>query len=196
MLLNIDQGWLVQVCLASIRIGMLFILTPIFSNMRGVTTARVLLVLALSVALAANLAPAPRGLDLEYGPLLAAGAAEVVTGGVLAFGLFAAFSAFSVAGKILDIQSGFSIGSVYDPVTGGGAPVFTTVLNLAAVALFFALDGHLETVNAVQDGRAAVDRARRVATRERRTTSREKGNTAHERQLFDQFHFNPVPPND
>ena len=149
MLLNIDQGWLVQVCLASIRIGMLFILTPIFSNMRGVTTARVLLVLALSVALAANLAPAPRGLDLEYGPLLAAGAAEVVTGGVLAFGLFAAFSAFSVAGKILDIQSGFSIGSVYDPVTGGGAPVFTTVLNLAAVALFFALDGHHALVRGI-----------------------------------------------
>jgi flagellar biosynthetic protein FliR len=149
VLLNIDQGWLVQICLASIRIGMLFILTPVFYNMRGVTTARVLLVLALSVGLAANLAPAPRGLDLAYGPLLAASAGEVATGAVLSFGLFAAFSAFSVAGKILDIQSGFSIGSVYDPVTGGGAPVFATVLNLAAVAMFFAMDGHHALVRGI-----------------------------------------------
>lgn len=142
MLLNIDQGWLVHICLASIRIGMLFILTPIFSSMSRVTTVRVLLTLSLSVLLAANLAPAPQARDLGFGALLAAGAAEVATGGVLVFGVFAAFSAFSVAGSLLDIQSGFSIGSVYDPVTGGGAPVFTTLLNLAAVAMFFALDGH------------------------------------------------------
>lgn len=149
MLLNIDQGWLVQICLASIRIGMLFILTPVFSNLSRVTTVRVLLTLALSVLLAANLAPAPGGLDLSLGPLLAAGAGELVTGGVLAFGMFAAFAAFSVAGSILDVQSGFSIGSVYDPVTGGGGPVFATLLNLTAVAMFFALDGHHALVRGV-----------------------------------------------
>jgi flagellar biosynthetic protein FliR len=47
-----------------------------------------------------------------------------------------------VAGKILDIQTGFGLGNVYDPVTRAGAPLFATMLNLVAVAVFFGLDAH------------------------------------------------------
>jgi flagellar biosynthetic protein FliR len=41
--------------------------------------------------------------------------AELVVGGTLAFGVFAAFGAFSVAGKILDVQTGFGIGNGLRP---------------------------------------------------------------------------------
>jgi flagellar biosynthetic protein FliR len=74
--------------------------------------------------------------------VLLAALAELVTGLTLAFGVFAAFGAFSVAGKILDVQSGFGLGNVYDPVTRAGAPLFATLLNLAAVAVFFGMDAH------------------------------------------------------
>lgn len=143
MALHIDLAWFVRVFLAAMRIGVLFVLTPIFANLGGLVTIRVLLTIALSVLLAGSL---PGGgaapVAPELGPLFAAATGEAVTGAVLSFGVFAAFAAFSLAGKILDIQSGFSIGSVYDPVTRGGAPVFATLLNLAGVAMFFALDAH------------------------------------------------------
>ncbi len=60
----------------------------------------------------------------------------------LAFGVFAAFGAFSLAGKLLDIQSGLGMGSVYDPVTRTGSPLFASMLNMVAVAVFFGLDAH------------------------------------------------------
>ena len=99
-----------------------------------------------TLALAMMLAPRPDGAYAEVphtmGVLLHSVMSEVVTGAILAFGVFAAFGSFSVAGKILDVQSGFGIGSVFDPVIRAGAPLFSTMLNLLAVAVFFGMDGH------------------------------------------------------
>ncbi len=142
MQVDLDPAWLMAVFYCAVRLGALLLLSPIFSSLGGLVTVRVLLTLALSVVLVAGLGSALPAPPRELGPVLLAALAELVTGGTLAFGVFAAFGAFSVAGKLLDIQSGFGIGNVYDPVTRGGAPLFATLLNLVAVAVFFGLDGH------------------------------------------------------
>src|SRR5438067_1165245 len=91
----------------------------------------------------ALLISAPRlAVTLAVGPVVLAALGEVFVGAIMAFGVFAAFGAFSVAGKILDIQSGFAIGSVYDPITRAGAPLFSTMLNLVGVAVFFGMNAH------------------------------------------------------
>jgi flagellar biosynthetic protein FliR len=77
-----------------------------------------------------------------WGQLAIAATTEVAVGGIMALGMLAAFGAFSVAGKLIDVQSGLGLGGVYDPVTRGGAPLFATLFNLVGVATFFALDGH------------------------------------------------------
>jgi flagellar biosynthetic protein FliR len=84
----------------------------------------------------------PPAAVLDLGPVAAGAFNELVVGGVLAFGVFAAFGAFSVAGKILDVQTGFGIGTVYDPVTRAGAPLFATMLNMLGAVMFFSVDGH------------------------------------------------------
>lgn len=142
MSVEIDPAWALAVFFIAVRVGVLLIMTPIFSSLNGMVTVRVLFTLALSVVLVAGMGTLPPAPVLEIGPVVVAAMAELVMGATLAFGVFAAFGAFSVAGKILDIQSGFGIGSVYDPVTRAGAPLFATLLNLAAVAVFFALDAH------------------------------------------------------
>lgn len=141
MVVNLDQGWAMSVFLVALRVGTLLMMSPIFSGLSGLVTVRVLLTLALSALLVGgpgHAAPMP----LTLGPVLLAAMGEVVIGAVMAFGVFAAFGAFSVAGKILDIQSGFAIGSVYDPVTRAGAPLFSTMLNLVGVAVFFGMNAH------------------------------------------------------
>jgi flagellar biosynthetic protein FliR len=105
-------------------------------------TVRVLLTLALSVVMVSGMGKLPVPPPLSAGPVIVAAFAELVTGASLAFGVFAAFGAFSVAGKLLDIQSGFGLGNIYDPVTRTGAPLFATMLNMAAVTVFFSMDGH------------------------------------------------------
>lgn len=145
MQITLDPAWAMAVFFTSLRLGVLLVMTPIFSSLTGLMTVRVLFTLALSALLVSGLAaghglnPAP---PLQPGPVLVAALAELVLGATLAFGVFAAFGAFSVAGKILDIQSGFGIGNVYDPVTRAGAPLFASMLNMVAVVVFFGMDGH------------------------------------------------------
>ena len=142
MTVDIDPAWMLAVFFTAVRLGVVLVMTPIFSSLTGLVTVRVLLTLLLSALLVSGLGgrlPAP---PPDLGPLVLAAMAELVVGLTLAFGVFAAFGAFSVAGKILDIQTGFGIGNVYDPVTRAGAPLFATMLNLVAVAVFFGMDAH------------------------------------------------------
>jgi flagellar biosynthetic protein FliR len=128
--------------LTSVRIGALLLLSPIRGGLGSLVVVRVLLTLALAALLVPGMAVHAATVPLQMGAVVLAAMGEVLVGALLAFGVFAAFGAFSVAGKIIDIQSGFGIGSVYDPVTRAGAPVFSTMLNMVAVVVFFSVDGH------------------------------------------------------
>jgi flagellar biosynthetic protein FliR len=139
---DIDLAVVLSIFLLSLRLGVLLVLTPVFSNLTRLTTIRVMFTLALSVTLIFGLGLPKSVVPLSLGAVLVASVMELVLGAILAFGVFAAFGVFSVAGKILDIQSGFGLGSVFDPVTRAGAPIFATMLNLLALAVFFGLDGH------------------------------------------------------
>jgi len=142
MVLNIDAGAVLAIFLVSLRIGTLLLLSPVFNGLSGLVTVRVLVTIALAAVLVTGMGPLKTAPDLTLGAVVLAAVGEVAVGAIMAFGVFAAFGAFSVAGKILDIQSGFAIGNVYDPVTRAGAPLFATMLNLVAVAAFFGMDAH------------------------------------------------------
>jgi flagellar biosynthesis protein FliR len=142
MSVTIDPAWAMAVFLVSLRIGVIFMMSPVFTGLNGLVTVRVLLTLMLSALLVSGLKLAPAATGLQLGPVVLAAVLELAVGATLAFGVMAAFGAFSLAGKILDIQSGFGIGSVYDPVTRAGAPLFATMLNMLAVVVFFGLDAH------------------------------------------------------
>jgi len=117
-------------------------MSPVFTGLNGLVTVRVLLSLMLSALMVSGMKLTPATTSFELGPVVLAAVMEIGVGATMAFGVMAAFGAFSLAGKILDIQSGFGIGSVYDPVTRSGAPVFATMLNMVAVVVFFGLDAH------------------------------------------------------
>lgn len=142
MSFDIDSGWAMAVYFLALRLGVLLVMTPIFSSLSGLVTVRVLFTLTVSIALVSGLDIRAGGASLSIGQVIAASFGEMAIGATLAFGIFTAFGAFSIAGKILDVQSGFGIGSVFDPVTWAGSPLFATIFNLLAVAVFFGLDGH------------------------------------------------------
>lgn len=142
MTLFIDPAWGLCVFLLSLRIGALFVLSPIWGMATVPVSFRVLLIVGLSAMLVSAMAVRPAALPSGLGTLAAAAAAEVLVGAMLAFGVFAAFAAFGLAGKLLDIQVGFGIGNVFDPVTHSQSPILGAVLNLLAVTMFFAIDGH------------------------------------------------------
>jgi flagellar biosynthesis protein FliR len=142
MRLAFDSAWVATVLLVSLRIGPLMILTPVLGSADIPVRARVLLALALSGLMVSAM---PKGwtIDVSSGTaLIGAAAVELAIGAALAFGLVAAFAAFSFGGRLLDLQVGFGVASLIDPSTRGQSPLLGTLLSLVAVAVFFAADGH------------------------------------------------------
>jgi flagellar biosynthetic protein FliR len=142
MSLAIDTGWVTLVLLLSVRLGALFLLSPVLGTARLPAQFRVLFVVALAAVLAAGRPAAAAAMPADVVSLALAALSELALGSAMAFGLFVAFGTFQFAGKLLDIQIGFSLGTVFDPVTRAQSPLLGSALNTLALVLFFSLDGH------------------------------------------------------
>ncbi len=142
MTFDFNVTWITAVLLCSLRLSALLLLTPILQAAALPMRVRILLVVALAVSLVSGMGLAPAELPSDLFSLFASGANEVIVGGLMAYGIFAAFAAFSFAGNLLDLQVGFNIASIFDPITRGESPLLASLLSMVALALFFALDAH------------------------------------------------------
>jgi flagellar biosynthesis protein FliR len=139
--LRIDMAWLMGTLLVSARIAAATMLTPIFGPVQIPGPVRVGIALALGaflvLAVPVTLPPIDSALDLSVATM-----GELVLGASLAFGFLVAYAATQIAGRVLDIQLGYSAAAVLNPTTQTPAPLLGTVYGMAAVAVFLALDGH------------------------------------------------------
>lgn len=107
------------------------------------TSVRMLLLLSLSVAIASGLEPtALASIAFDTGSFVAAAASELAIGATLGLGILLAFGAFSVAGQMLDVQLGYGIAQIVDPVTRRPVPILTSAFEHLAVVVFFLVNGH------------------------------------------------------
>jgi len=121
--------------------GLLLVAAPL-SSMAVPPTVRLLFGIAFAIVLASALPAVSLAPDLAPGPLLFAGLCEVALGATLALGVNMAFAAFSIGGRLLDVQTGFGIGQVFDPVSRQQTPVITSAFSQLAMVLFFVTDTH------------------------------------------------------
>jgi flagellar biosynthesis protein FliR len=147
--LEIDPSWAFSVFLLSLRLGTLLAMTPILSGASVPAPIRVLLVVALTVFIVSATKIPPAAMPRGIGQIIVAAATEAAIGAILAFGIFSAFAAFSFAGKLLDIQMGFGIGGVFDPVTRSQTAALATAFDLFAITAFFVMDGHHALVRGI-----------------------------------------------
>jgi len=139
-----DHGFVLAVFLLSLRLSAVFLLTPILYAFNVPATARVLIVIGLAVGLALGLPPAEtrETLSLSGGQLFAAAAAELALGATLALGILIAFASISMAGRMIDVQIGFGMAQVFDPVTQRQIPVISSAFDKLGVIVFFLVNGH------------------------------------------------------
>jgi flagellar biosynthesis protein FliR len=142
MNITIEAAWILAVTLVAIRFGATLALTPVFGSANLPAPVRVLFVVGLSVVLVSGLNIQPASLPTTLPAFIVAAFSELVLGALLAFGIFTAFAAFLLAGRIMDIQLGFGVAAIIDPTNRTQSPLLGTILNLMAVAMFFAIDGH------------------------------------------------------
>lgn len=118
---------------------------PVF----GVRGAGALGRLGLSLALSVFLAPLvaeKAAIPADTIPFVLAAAGQVLVGLALGWATGLLLHAFEVAGHAIDLSSGFSVGTLLDPVSGAQAAVFSRFANLLFIVLFFATDSHQTVV--------------------------------------------------
>jgi flagellar biosynthesis protein FliR len=142
MKLSIDVGLIVAFWLVALRVGAVFAMSPLFGFASVPANIRVLYVFGLSAVLMGAFSVNAVALSGSIGGIATAALSELVVGGLFAFGVYAAFAAFQLAGRIMDMQLGFGVASLIDPTTRTSAPLLGTGLHLLALTVFFAVDGH------------------------------------------------------
>ena len=137
---QIGPGHVVGFFLVLARIGPLFVIAPLFSSPMLPTQARTIVAIAISMGLTPI---AMHGHTVPTGALTLAGlmVCNLLVGLAFAFAVSAVFAAVTSAGAILDLVSGFSYGSILDPVDNSSGGVLTNFYSIVGLALFLAIGG-------------------------------------------------------
>jgi flagellar biosynthetic protein FliR len=131
--------------LALVRATAWLFISPPFNTRLIPTGVKTGLAAALALAAAPHLAHSNLTLSTApfYGELLT----QVVVGVTLGLLTLILVNAISTAGSLVDIFAGYSLASVYDPLSEHTAAVFGRFYELIAATLLFATNGHLILVN-------------------------------------------------
>jgi flagellar biosynthetic protein FliR len=125
------------------RVAPLFLLAPLFSSKSFPARARSVTAIALAIGISPAATQAlgagtiPAGV-WELGGLMVK---ELLVGMAFAFGIGALFASLQVAGSILDTVIGFSLGGIFDPITGTQSSLLAQLYAMIGVLVFIAIGG-------------------------------------------------------
>lgn len=144
MNLDLASSTLVGFCLALVRTTAWIAICPPFNS--PAVSKRVRVGLATAIAFAITHTIAPVAPALQIGPFVLALLTQALGGLALGFTVFVLFSAIQGAGDLLDLQIGYSLGAVLDPVSGASAAPVSRLQQLIATVIVFTINGHVLVV--------------------------------------------------
>lgn len=131
------------------RVGSLFMTLPVLGTTSVPMQVRGLLAVAISLIIA----PLHFGLAIpppEHLPALALLLAkEAVLGLALGLAVMVLLAGMQLAGQVIGQMSGLSLAEVANPNFDTSVPIFSQVLELLALAIFFAVGGHRQVLEAL-----------------------------------------------
>jgi flagellar biosynthetic protein FliR len=136
------------------RITGFFVTAPVFST-RGVPAAfkiGISLFVTLIAFSSVGLGEAA-AFDWEYALSIVK---ESLLGMLLGFTAYLFFTAAQIAGSFVDMQMGFGIANVIDPMTGVQSPILGNLKFFVAMLLFLSMNGHHYLLSAIMDSYAWI----------------------------------------
>ncbi|HCZ13715.1 MAG TPA: flagellar biosynthetic protein FliR [Candidatus Accumulibacter sp.] len=136
------NAWVVAFFFPLARVLAVLVSAPPFSNPALPVRVRLILGLAITLAISPIL-PAMPAID----PASAAGllllAQQLTIGFAMGFAVRLVFSAVDLAGTMIGLQMGLGFATSYDPQSAGQTPVISEFVGLVALLAFMAINGHL-----------------------------------------------------
>jgi flagellar biosynthetic protein FliR len=145
----LGQDRILTVLLLSVRIATVLLLTPVLYAAEMPAMVRVAIILGLACVVAMPFARPAAVAVADVGTLAQAVLREAAVGATLGLGILMAFAGFSLAGRLVDVQVGYGMGQVFDPLTRTRTPVLSAVFGLFATVFFFVVDGHHALVRGI-----------------------------------------------
>ena len=134
--------WVVTFLWPFVRMLALISTAPIFSEATVPRSAKIGLAALLAIVITPTLGPMPSV------PLVSAGGfwiliQQVLIGAAMGFSMRMVFAMVQAAGEYAGLQMGLSFATFFDPSSGGNTMVLSRLLNVMAILIFLAVDGHL-----------------------------------------------------
>ncbi|AIQ59213.1 flagellar biosynthetic protein FliR [Paenibacillus borealis] len=129
------------------RITAFFVVVPVFSSQSVPTTFKIGLSFFVSMVIFSSggmNVTVPQ--DLNFILLIVR---EALIGLLLGFIAYLMFMTIQTAGSFIDIQIGFGIANVIDPMTGASAPIIGNFKYMIALLLFLTMNGHHYLLDAI-----------------------------------------------
>jgi len=140
--------YLPNLLLVFCRITSFFVVTPIFSAKNVPTTFKVGLSIFITLITFDTINKTVIVMD---GTFLLDVIKEIVIGLLLGFVAYLFFSIVQISGAFLDLQMGFSLANIIDPMTGAQSPMIGNLKFMLATLLFLSFNGHYYFLRAIMD---------------------------------------------
>lgn len=136
------HGWINAFIWPFVRILALIGVAPIFGESSVPIRLKVAYATLITLVIAPAIEPMPDIAPASYTSFLIV-AHQVMIGIAMGLVIRIAFAAVQTAGEFIGLQMGLSFASFFDPATGANTAVLSRIMNVVAMLLFLALDGHL-----------------------------------------------------
>ena len=136
------DAWIVAFIYPLTRILGFIATAPLWSSNGVPARTRLILCLAIAVALTPSLPPMPVVQPASLTGLWIM-AQQMLIGIGMGFAVKIVFAAFNVAGEFIGTQMGLGFATFYDPLSSAQTPVIAEFINLLALLLFLSMNGHL-----------------------------------------------------
>ncbi|MGV7221893.1 MAG: flagellar biosynthetic protein FliR [Nitrospinales bacterium] len=131
------------------RIGAIFLYFPLVGSNQIPARIKIMLALVISFFISPLISSQIIPESGSLIEIIILFSTEVVIGLIIAFAAHLIFSAFQIAGSIIDAQMGFGLANVLDPQDGPKNPVISKLYVILAILIYLAISAHHLTVFAI-----------------------------------------------
>lgn len=147
---DIYQGQLAAFLLVLTRTSGIFLISPFFGSLNVPVQLRAGTAIAMAfvtfpVIVENAVVTAPESILMFGGGVVQ----ELFVGWLIGFVAYVALAAINMAGKIMDMQVGFSVANVMDPTSGQQSPLIGSFLYNLAIIYFLVVNGHHIIISAL-----------------------------------------------